>query len=297
MHDDEVETDADLVRRLLRAQVPALADLPIERFPTDGTDHAIYRVGDELSARLPLIAWAADQAELEARWLPRLAPLLPVPLHEPLELCEPGEGYPFPWAVYRWLPGAPAHPGRIVDPEAFASQAAELVLALRAIDLPDVPRSPRGHPLRLMDETIRTNIDALRDDLRADAEVLVSIWEDALAAPKWAGDWVVAHGDLTSGNVLVDERGRLCGLIDWSIFGRADPANDLELGWDVFDAPTRARFWELLDVDDATWRRSRAWAVRSVGGITYYRDTNPGIVERCWRRLRHVIEDERARQG
>lgn len=65
MHADEIDTDADLVRRLLRAQHPQWADLPIERLASDGTDHAIYRLGEELVARLPRIHWAAGQVASE----------------------------------------------------------------------------------------------------------------------------------------------------------------------------------------------------------------------------------------
>jgi aminoglycoside phosphotransferase (APT) family kinase protein len=64
MHEHEVHTDADLVRRLLRVQFPVWAELPIERVASSGTDHALYRLGDELLARLPRIDWAVGQAEL-----------------------------------------------------------------------------------------------------------------------------------------------------------------------------------------------------------------------------------------
>jgi aminoglycoside phosphotransferase (APT) family kinase protein len=295
MHDEQVDIEVDDVRRLLRAQLPSIADLPIELVPTDGTDHAIFRVGTELSARLPLIGWAADQAAMEAEWLPRLAPLLPVRLHEPVLLGEPDDAYPYQWCVYRWLDGAAAHPSRIADPLAFAEQAAELVLALRSIRLPGVPRSIRGMPLRRSDADIRGAIAQLRAELGdADTDVLLDAWSDATSAPKWSGEWVVAHGDLTSGNLLVDAAGALSGLIDWSCWGLAEPANDLELAWDVFDGPARARFRSLVDVDDDTWTRGRGWAVKAAYGIPYYRATNPGIVERAWRRLRNVIDDVRA---
>jgi aminoglycoside phosphotransferase (APT) family kinase protein len=216
-----------------------------------------------------------------------------VQVHEPVVLGEPSEGYPWQWSVYRWIDGEQAHPSRIPDQLAFAEQVAELILALRAIDLPDVPRSGRGHPLREGADGIRAAIEQVRDEL--DATTLLAAWEEAVAAPKWHGDWVVAHGDLTGGNLLVRD-GRLSGLIDFSLFGRADPANDLEVAWDVFDPPARAVLRDRLEVDDATWARGRGWAIRSVLGIPYYRDTNPGIVQRARRRLANVIEEPRARR-
>jgi aminoglycoside phosphotransferase (APT) family kinase protein len=290
MHAEQVMTDADLVRRLLRAQHPHLADLPIERVPTDGTDNAVYRLGAELVARLPLIDWAVPQVALEREWLPRVAPLLPVPIPEPVEAGEPGEGYPWPWSVYRWLDGASADPSRILDQDALAHDVAELVLAFRAIDLPDIPRSGRGFPLRLADEEMRTLIEELRGEL-ADADALLAAWSAAVEAPSWDGGWVTVHGDLTAGNLLVDGDGRLAAVIDFSLFGRADPANDLEVAWDIFDPPARAIFRSLLDVDDATWARGRGWTIRSIVGIPYYRETNPGIVERSRRRLANVMAE------
>lgn len=105
MHADELEIDAGLVGRLLAAQVPQWADWPIERVPSSGTDNALYRLGGDLVARLPRIGSAVGGLEKELRVLPLLAPLLPVEVPLPLAEGAPGEGYPWPWAVYRWLDG------------------------------------------------------------------------------------------------------------------------------------------------------------------------------------------------
>ena len=53
MHADEVDTDVTLVRRLLAAQFPRWADLPIEPVRPFGTDNANYRLGDDMVVRLP----------------------------------------------------------------------------------------------------------------------------------------------------------------------------------------------------------------------------------------------------
>ena len=105
MHADEVDTDASLVGRLLAAQFPQWADLLIEPVPSAGTDNALYRLGDDLAVRLPRIHWAVKDVHKEQLWLPRLAPLLPVAIPEPLGKGEPAEGYPWHWSVYRWLDG------------------------------------------------------------------------------------------------------------------------------------------------------------------------------------------------
>lgn len=70
MHADEADTDADLVRRLLPAQFPQWADLPITRLASGGTVNAIYRLGEDLTVRLPLRPGGAEAIAMEARLLP-----------------------------------------------------------------------------------------------------------------------------------------------------------------------------------------------------------------------------------
>src|SRR6476646_7811453 len=103
MHADEVDTDVALVRRLLVAQFPQWAALPIQPAPSWGTDNALYRLGDDLVARLPRRTRTAVLLEKERRWLPRLAPLLPLAVPVSLADGVPAAGYPFEWCVYRWL--------------------------------------------------------------------------------------------------------------------------------------------------------------------------------------------------
>src|SRR5918999_4562333 len=78
MHDDEVGVDASLVRRLLAAQYPQWGDLPLATVDSAGTDNAIFRLGGDMAVRLPRIDWAIGQVEKEHRWLPLLAPFLPL---------------------------------------------------------------------------------------------------------------------------------------------------------------------------------------------------------------------------
>ena len=83
IHADEREIDTTLVLRLLRTQFPAWANLPLERVPSSGTDNAMFRLGDDMAVRLPRIHWAADAVEKEHRWLPALAPRLPLAVPVP----------------------------------------------------------------------------------------------------------------------------------------------------------------------------------------------------------------------
>jgi aminoglycoside phosphotransferase (APT) family kinase protein len=198
MHDEQIDVDVGDLRALLRVQQPQWASLPIELLTTSGTDNAIFRLGDDLVVRMPIISWAADQIDLEAVWLPRLAPILPVAVHEPVAVGEPGGGYPFRWLVSRWIDAENAHHDEVTDPVALAHDIASVVLALRSMPIEDMPRSSRGHPIARADIGIREAIEAVRPDLGdEDADLLHAIWEEALAAPHWKGPFVAVHGDLS----------------------------------------------------------------------------------------------------
>jgi len=286
MHTEQVDSDADLVRRLLVGQYPQWADLPIARLPSSGTDNAIYRLGAELVVRLPLIHWAVGQVEKEHTWLPKLAPRLPLAVPEPLAMGEPAEGYPWHWSVYRWIDGESAHPDRIADLRQTADDLAGFVAALHAIDLADAPRSQRGVPLATKDTEIRGAIEAMAHEF--DAEALTAAWDEAITCPQWDGPPVLVHGDLSDGNLLVRD-GRLHAVIDFSCFGLGDPANDLDVAWDLFSGESRDAYRRALGVDDATWTRGRGWAITAVYGIPYYEHTNPGIVTRARRRVAAIL--------
>jgi aminoglycoside phosphotransferase (APT) family kinase protein len=277
MHEHEIHTDADLVRRLLRDRFPAWAELPIERVASSGTDHALYRLGDGLAVRLPRVDWAAGQATLEGRWLPILGPHLPLDVPVPLGVGDPAEGYPWPWSVVPWLEGEDLTASPDLDPERLASDLGGFVRALRAIDATGAPAPvddlDRGVPLGNRDAATREALARLRDDL--DVGAVAAAWEAALAAPPWDRPPTWIHGDLQGGNLLARD-GRLRAVIDFGCLGAGDPACDLLGAWQLFDAAGRERFREAVDVDDATWARGRGWALSvALIYLPYYRHSNP----------------------
>ena len=307
MHPDQVPTDVALVRRLLAGQFPQWADLPVEPVTSSGTDHDIYRVGDDLSVRLPRIAWATGQAAKEAVWLPRLAPHLPLAVPVQLAMGHPAEGYPFAWSVYEWVGGTDAaglvaagtdaaatssstDPG---DLERAAVDLAAFVTALRRIDTTGAPRRPtgaRGAPLAELDQQVQESIDQL--GVRVDAAAARRSWEQSLGAPSWPGPDVWLHGDLLPGNLIVSGR-RLTAVIDFGALGVGDPACDLQPAWNVFTGTSRLRYRDELAVDDASWLRGRGWALyQAVSALPYYWDTNPGMVAQATRALAEVLADD-----
>jgi aminoglycoside phosphotransferase (APT) family kinase protein len=294
MHVDEVDTDVSLVRRLLAAQFPQWAGLPIEPFRSAGTDNAIYRLGDDMAVRLPRIHWATGQVDKEQQWLPVLAPLLPLAIPVPLAKGRPGEGYPWHWSVCRWLEGENATIERIADPRQAATDLAQFIAALQRIDPTGGPppgphNSERGVPLAMRDPLTRAAIAALHGTL--DTGAVTAAWEAALQAPAWRGPPVWIHGDLQSGNLLAVQ-GRLSAVIDFGCLGVGDPACDLIVAWNLLSAETRDVFRAALSVDAATWARGRGWAL-SVGliALPYYRSTNPVLAGINRRAIDEVLAD------
>jgi aminoglycoside phosphotransferase (APT) family kinase protein len=302
MHADEVDTDAALVRRLLLGQFPQWADLPIEAVPSAGTDHALYRLGDEMSVRLPRIHWAVGQASKEARWLPKLAPRLPLAIPAPIAQGQPAEGYPWDWSVYRWLPGENAIRARIDDLTQVATDLAAFIGALRQIDTQGgrptgapsdaAPLSSRGNPLAERDAETRAAIADL-DSIGhlIDARAVIEAWEASLRAPVHDGPLVWIHGDLMPGNLLI-EQGRLSAVIDFGCLGLGDPACDLMIAWTLFAGASRAAFRAALGVDDASWLRGRGWALSvALIALPYYLHTYPVIVEASRHAIAEVLAD------
>ncbi|WP_220447361.1 aminoglycoside phosphotransferase family protein [Nonomuraea deserti] len=284
MHDEELDIDAGLVRRLVAGQFPRWAGLPVEPFPSGGTVNAIFRLGDDLAVRLPRVPWGVDDVLKEHRWLPRLAPLLPAAVPTVLGLGGPAEGFPWPWYVYRWLDGANPDPARLADAESLAKDLARFVAAFQRVDLPDGPVAYRAGPLSSVDTGTRTAIGKLEGLI--DTAAATAAWEEALRAPEWAGPPVWAHSDLMPGNMLV-EGGRLAAVIDFATMGVGDPACDLIPAWNLLPPAARQTFRDALGADDAAWARGRGWALSmALIQLPYYRHSNPSIAANA----RHVID-------
>lgn len=297
MHADEIHTDAALVRRLLARQFPDWAALPVRRVQSFGTDNALYRLGDDLVARLPRIGWAVGQVEKELEWLPKLAPQLPLHLPQPLALGQPGEGYPFTWGVYRWLPGQMLSLSEMTARPRLARQLAEFVLALRECDMTDAPRAEGpANGLRELDPHVQAAIQASAGLLdAATREGIVAVWDEAMQLSDWTAAPVWVHGDLHSNNLLWDGE-RLIAALDFSALELNDPAIDLMPAWNALSAEGRRIYREALQPDAATWARGRARALaKAMFALPYYRDTNPEIVERSWYTVREVSADRRDR--
>ncbi|WP_030222740.1 aminoglycoside phosphotransferase family protein [Streptomyces bikiniensis] len=281
-----------LVRRLVAAQFPAWAHLPVRAVDSAGTDNAMFRLGDDLAVRLPKAEWAEGQAEKERYWLPRLAPHLTLPVPEPVGHGVPGEGFGRPWTVYRWLDGDDAYNAPITDPAHAAVELGRFGVSLRAVDATGGPRSFRGGPVTGWEEgAMLPAIAALGGDGTLDAAAVTEAWEAVLRLPQWRGAPVWVHADLLPGNLLTRD-GRLHAVIDFGGLGTGDPACDMMAAWSLLTADTRPLFREASRVDDATWARGRGWAL-CWGVVTeaYYREKNPVLATVARRTRTEALAD------
>lgn len=254
--------NASLVRRLIAAQFAQWAHLPVRPVAVSGWDNRTFHLGDALSVRLPSAEGYVLQVEKEQRWLPLLAPQLPLPIPAPLARGEPGEGYPWPWSVYGWLEGDTATPERIADLEQFARDLAHFLSALYRLDAaggppPGAHSFYRGASPSAYDAETRQALETLEGEI--DTDTARAVWDEALAST-WQGAPVWFHGDIAWGNLLVRE-GRLSAVIDFGILGVGDPACDLASAWTLFDGESRRIFREALGFDAGTWARGRGWAL------------------------------------
>ncbi|GIF78221.1 aminoglycoside phosphotransferase family protein [Asanoa siamensis] len=264
----EIEITADLVRDLLREQHPDLADLPI-RLGAKGWANQLWRLGDDLAVRLPWVTGDADVSLLdEHRWVPGLAARLPLPVPVPQRLGAPSARFPRPWLVTTWVPGTPADLAPVTRAADAGSALAAFLTALHRPAPADAPVGrDRGGPLAerapqfaygLADATAR----GLIDDPAA-VRAVRAVWDDAVAAPPWAGPPLWIHADLHPANVLTDD-GTVRGVVDFGDLCAGDPAYDLSAVWLLL--PDDVAFFAAYrpTPDAATLRRARGWAMARV---------------------------------
>ncbi|MEW1635471.1 aminoglycoside phosphotransferase family protein [Streptomyces sp. NPDC093801] len=270
-----------LVRRLVEAQFPQWAGLPLERVEPGGSDHVVHRLGGELSVRLPRHRDAVGQAAEELRRLPRLAPRLPLAVPVPVAVGEPGSGYPWPWAVSRWIDGETATAEGLGDSIPAARALAGFLTALAAC-----PTDSGGEvraPLAERDADTRAAIAALAGVF--DARAMTALWDAALAAPAWGRAPVWCHGDLHTGNLLTTG-GELSAVIDFGELAVGDPACDLTIAFTLMSARSRAEFRTALGVDADTWARGRGWALATgLNAHVTYAATRPRVAAQTTRQI------------
>lgn len=295
MDNVQLNIDVALVRRLVATQFPKWKDLAIRPVTPGGWDNRTFHLGEAMLVRIPSAAGYAAQVEKEHKWLPRLAPHLPLSIPVPLEMGKPEKVYPWKWSIYRWLKGDTVASTPIDNLGEFAVSLAQFLVALQKIDatggpLPGPHSFYRGGLLSVYDADTRRAIDQLTGKI--DVEAALNVWETALAT-YWDQPPVWVHGDISVGNLLT-EGGRLCAVIDFGQLTVGDPACDLAITWTLFEGKSREVFHAMLPFDAETWVRARAWTLWKAL-LTAVGFTNPNNSEskQCWRIIEEVLADHK----
>lgn len=255
--------DAALVARLIAEQFPMLAGLEITPVIPGGWDNRTFRLGQDMAVRLPSASCYAPQIEREAVVYEQLGDHLPVAIPQRVATGAPGCGYPHRWAINRWIDGTPAGGVGPLNLTEFAAQCGRFLTALQARPVcselaPGPDNFHRGGPLEVY--AAEVDLAMARVEESGLKTRLGQAWELARSSPyKGTPRWL--HGDFFPWNLLVNESGLLCGVIDWGLAATGDPACDLALGWTCLESTSRKSLYAAMALDRAMWNRARGWSL------------------------------------
>ncbi|WP_336780063.1 aminoglycoside phosphotransferase family protein [Paenibacillus illinoisensis] len=284
-----IEITTELVRQLIQRQFPEWKHLTIAPVDKSGHDNRTYRLGNEMTVRLPSHERYASAVQKELTWLPIFKPYLSLPIPAPIAKGEPTADYPLPWSVNQWIEGSTVTAENITDLNTFAEDLAGFLIELEAIDTSQgipagIQNFHRGGNLAVYDQDTRSVIDVLPSPY--DPKLFLEIWELALAT-KYEATPLWLHGDVAVGNLLVQD-GRLCGVIDFGTMGVGDPSSDLVMAWNFFDGSSRDIFLRRMNADQDMINRARGWALWKA--LITYAWNEPGSESSNWgKRVMDVI--------
>lgn len=304
IHDDEVDTSEQTVRRLLASDCQQWADLPLTYVDSTGSSNTLWRVhvggSDDVVVRLPRTDGAEAGIVKEIGLLPALAatPIaetfsIPAVLHS----AAPSADFPLTWSVMSWIDGADVW-SRRDDPnlgrDDFADDMAtaiELLSSVEEVAAPQAVSGRRGGPLH----AVLDNLDWWLSDPQWSATDLVDvvairrIADQGRELPDEPAEIVFSHGDLLPGNLLVTDS-RLSAIIDWAATAFSDRAHDIGTMWAVLDERGRAIVRERLHVDEETWLRGTIIELeQAVGASLYYGPRNHALGDVGNATLRQIL--------
>lgn len=291
-----MQINVALVSKLIAAQFPEWTDLPITPVAESGSDNRTFHLGSEMSVRLPSGEEYARQVEKEQKWLPKIAPHLPLPIPQPIAIGIPSEDFPWHWSIYKWLEGVSANQLKLSDEdlETIANQLAQFLTEFHKFDADGAPAPGlhnwwRAAHTSVYDADTKLLIETLSDFI--DVDKARSLWERAVST-KWESDAVWVHGDVASGNLLVKDN-RLSAVIDFGCMGIGDPACDLTIAWTFFRGESRRIFKANMHLDEETWARARGWAMwKALYEISQLKDKSGAPLEKQLQIIDAVIAED-----
>lgn len=284
------EITTQLVEQLIHQQFPQWADLAIYPVAKSGNDNRTFHLGSDMTIRLPSSECYAPQVEKEQKWLPILSQYITLPIPCPIKQGQPTDYYPFPWSINHFIIGETASYDKISDLNRFAVDLAAFLLELQAIDTLNGPAAGlhnfyRGGDLSVYDKETKQALKEYKDILPTDK--LNGLWELSLSS-SWEKDGVWIHGDIATGNLLVDN-GCLCSVIDFGIMGVGDPACDYVMAWTFFDTNSRQVFFDTLGCDSDTINRARGWALWKA--LITYKDKDRIVALNAKHTIQAILEE------
>jgi aminoglycoside phosphotransferase (APT) family kinase protein len=293
MHPNEIQVTTDQAHTLVATHYPQWVHLPIEPAPLSGTDHTMFRLGDDMALRVPRRPSAVLQVLKEQEFLPAISRSLTIATPTPIRAIGACDSFGYPWSVCRWIEGYTLQRTPDFVEIDFVQDIGLFLAHLKSTKVSDVPppgphNFGRGVALQARDEETRASIAAIADEF--DETALLLAWDKALAARPYTLRPTLIHGDLAPPNILINQ-GRLSGVLDWGGLAVGDPACDLMIAWNFLEQPWRNIFRFATGADDDDWLRGLGWAL-SVAAIQlpYYRDTSPTIAAAARAALSAILE-------
>ena len=256
-----IEITVELVGELIAEQFPQWASLRLTPSPRQGNDNHTFRLGEELSVRLPSAEAYAEGIRKEDLALPLLAEHTTVALPLVVASADPSDRFPLPWSIRRWLPGEVPDDATAVDRNRIARELGVFLNELRAAPTAHGPACGqhsfyRGTHPSVYSDQVQSALTELGGTV--DRAACEAIWREATQSA-WPHDPVWFHGDLAEGNILIQD-GALGAVIDFGTCGVGDPACDLTIAW-TWLGEERETFREVVNLDSDTWARARGWAL------------------------------------
>lgn len=289
LHDDEVDIDIKIVRKLLDEQFPQYKQEELMSMRTSGTDNRMFNLGSDKLVRLPRTEGAVASLEKEALWLPQIGPKLPIEVPIPIHTGKSSKEYPFPWLICPFLEGASPNNSNPLDQEQAVLDLAKFIKQMQKLNTKNAPTCSRGQHIKIRDNTVKKYIPLLKEEY--DISLLSEIWDSVINTPEWKGLSYWIHGDLHEGNIL-SKKGKIIAVVDFGLCGVGEPSCDYMCAWTLLGKESREKFKSLLNPDPSCWKRGLGWSF-SMGilGYPYYKKTNPVFAEIAKRSMDQAIED------